>query len=151
MASRKRPSNSKNSRIDEKLDKLASDIKQLPERRKKILEELMQKRLYDSKETCEILGISQPSLRRAIQLRRIKTVKVGRFLRIPAEEIKRIVGESESLLNVQECAELLNVSPITIRSLIKSGKIEAIRFADAGPFKIRKNEIERIASEGIKD
>lgn len=151
MASRKRPPHSKSGSVDKKLDKLASDIKQLPERRKKILDDLMKKRLYDSKEACEILGISLPSLRRTIKLGRIKTVKVGRFLRIPAEEIERIIQGEETLLNVKESASLLNVSPATIRSLIKSGKIDATRFADAGPFKIRKSEIERIASKGIEN
>jgi excisionase family DNA binding protein len=145
MESRKHPSKSKDGSINDKLDKLADDIKKLPGRRKELLADMMKKRLYDSLEACEILGISLPSLRRAIQLGRIKSVHVGRFLRIPAEEIERLVQGEEGLLNTEEAGQLLNVSPATIRALIKSGKIQAFRLADAGPFKLLKSEIERIA------
>ena len=142
MESRKRPSSHEDGSINEKLDKLANDIKRLPDRRKKLLEDLMKKRLYTSKEACEILGISLPSLRRAIQLDRIKTVHVGRFLRIPAEEIERLVQGQEAL-SVKEAADLLNVGPKAIRSLIKDGTINAFRMADAGPFRIQREEIEK--------
>jgi excisionase family DNA binding protein len=151
MESRKRPSRYEDGNINEKLDKLADDIKKLPAHRKKLLEDLMKKRLYDSKEVCEILGISLPSLRRAVQIGKIKTVHVGRLLRIPAEEIERLIKDDEGLINVKEAANLLNVRPGTIRSFIKAGKIKAFRLADAGPFKLHISEIERIAREGISD
>lgn len=151
MESRKRASHSKSSSVDEKLDKLAEDIKKLPGRRKELLADLMKKRLYDSKEACEILGIALPTLRRAIQMGRIKTVYVGRFLRIPAEEIESIVQGEEGVLSTEEAAQLLNVSIATIRALIKAGKIQAFRLADAGHFKLLKSEIERIATEGITE
>jgi excisionase family DNA binding protein len=151
LEQRKRPSTFKDGGIEAKLDKLAEDIKQLPNRRKKLLADLMKNRLYDSPEACEILGISLPSLRRAIKLGRIKAVHVGRFLRIPAEEIERLVKGEEGLLSTEEAGELLNVSPSTIRALIKRGKIKAFRMANSGPFKLYKSEIERIATEGIKE
>lgn len=149
MEQRKRPSNFKDGGIEAKLDKLADDIKKLPAHRKKLLEDLMKKRLYDSKETCEILGISLPSLRRALQLGKIKSVKVGRLLRIPSEEIQRLIQDDEGLINVKEAAEILNITPGTVRTFIRAGKIKAFRLADAGPFKLHKSEIERIAREGI--
>lgn len=149
MESRKRSPRHEDSSINAKLDKLAEDIKNLPGRRKKLLAGMMQKRLYDSKEACEILGISLPSLRRSIKLGRIRTVYVGRFLRIPSEEIERLVQGEEGLLNTEEAAELLNVSTETIRVLIRAGKIQAFRFAESGPYKILKSEVERIATEGI--
>lgn len=142
MEPRKRTSHAKDGSIDKKLDKLADDIKKLPNRRKKLLEDLMKDRLYDSKEACEILGISLPSLRRAIQLGRIKTIYVGKFLRIPAAEINRLV-EGQDVLNVKEAADILNVGVAMIRSLIKSGQMEAFRLADAGHFKIPRKEVER--------
>lgn len=121
---------------------MANDIKRLPDRRKKLLEDLMKKRLYTSKEACEVLGVSLPSLRRAIQLDRIKTVHVGRFLRIPVEEIEKLVQGQETL-SVKEAADFLNVGPKAIRSLIKDGTIQAFRLADSGPFRIPREEVEK--------
>ncbi len=149
MESRKRTSHSKTGSLDDKLDQLADDIQKLPDRRKKLLEDLMKKRLYDSKEACEILRISIPSLRRAIKLGRIKTVHVGRLLRIPAEEIDRLVQDEECLFNVKEAADMLNVRPETVCKWINAGKIKAFRLSDTGTFKLHKSEIERIAKEGI--
>ena len=95
------------------------------------------------------MGISLQSLRRAIALKKIKTVRLGRFLRIPAEEVERIIQGESALLTVAEAAELLNISVFTIRLLIKSGKIKAFRLANKGPWKIAKSDVERIAQEGI--
>lgn len=142
MEPRKRPPHAKDGSLDKRLDKLADDIKKLPDRRKKLLEDLMKDRLYDSKEACEILGVSLPSLRRSIQLGRIKTVHVGRLLRIPSAEINRLV-KGQELLNVKEAADILNVGVAMIRTLIKSGQMEAFRLADAGPFKIPRKEVEK--------
>lgn len=142
MEQRKRPSNIESSSISEKLDKLANDMKKLPDKRKELLEGLMKKRLYTSKEACEILGVSAPSLRRAIQQEKIKSVHVGRFLRIPVEEIERLTQGKESL-SVKEAAELLNVGPKAVRSLINGGAIQAFRLADAGAFRIPLEEIEK--------
>ena len=116
--------------------------------RTKILEDMATNRLYDSKEAIEILGISLQSLRRAIAIGKIKTVRVGRMLRIPADEIKKLVQGEAALLNVSEAAHILNVGIFTIRTLINTGKIKAFRLANHGPFKIPKSEIERIAKEG---
>jgi excisionase family DNA binding protein len=149
MESRKRPSSNEDGSLNEKLDKLAEDIKKLPNRRKELLADLMKKRLYDSVEASELLGISIPSLRRAIKLGRLRAVHVGRFLRIPAEEIQKLLEGEEGLLTTEEAGKLLNVSPLTIRSLINSGKIKACRLSGEGRFKILKSEIERIATGGI--
>lgn len=51
----------------------------------------MKKRPYDTLEASELLGVSPVSIRRAIQQGRIKAVHVGRYLRIPAEEIERLL------------------------------------------------------------
>lgn len=142
MESRKRSSNAKDGSLEKKLDRLIDDIKKLPNKRQKLLEDLMKDRLYDSREACEILSISLPSLRRSIKLGRIKTVYVGKYLRIPACEINRLV-QGEDVLTVEEAANILNVGKIMIRNLIKSGQMEAFRLAEKGPFKIPRKEIER--------
>lgn len=118
-------------------------------KRKQLISDLMKKRLYNSQEACEILCISLQSLRRAIALKKIKTVRIGRFLRITADEIERLLQGEAALLTVAEAAELLNISQGAIRLLIKNGKIKAFRLANKGPWKIAKSDVERIAQEGI--
>ena len=112
---------------------------------------MKEKRLYDSVEACEILDIALPTLRRSIKLGRIKTVYVGRLLRIPSDEIARLMQGEEGFLDSKEAAKLLKVTTETIRKLINRGKIKAVRLTPTGPFKIPKSEIERITSEGIAD
>lgn len=141
MEPRKRSPHSKNN-VKDDTEKRAN--------REKLLADLKKDSLYDSKEACEILGISLQSLRRAISTGSIKTVRLGaRFLRIPASEIERLAKGESVLLSVQEASELLNVSKHMIRALIKSKKINAFRLASFGPFKIPKSELDRIAQEGI--
>lgn len=140
MESRKRSSHATKTRIEK-----GGEV------RKQLMADLRKKRLYDSYEVCELLGISLQSLRRAIALKKVKTVRLGRFLRIPAEEVERIIQGESALLTVAEAAELLNISAFTIRLLIKSGKIKAFRLANKGPWKIAKSDIERIAQEGITE
>ncbi len=117
--------------------------------REKMLAELKQNALYDTKEACELLGISTQSLRRAIAIGKIKTVRLGRYLRIPAEEISKLAKGEVALISTKEAADLLNVSLHMIRTLIKSGKIDAFRLAKSGLFKIPNSEIDRIFREGI--
>ena len=149
MVARKRIQNDEEGSINDKLERLAENIKRLPGGRQKILAELMEKRLYDSTEACEMLGISLASLRRSIKLGRIKTVFVGRLLRIPAEEIDRLMQGEQTFFTTQEAAQLLKIGPSTVTKLINTGKIKAMRLTATGPFKIPKTEIERITSEGI--
>ncbi len=141
MESRKRTPNIKSS-VGKDKDTETSE-------RSKVLKELKAKSLYDTKEACDFLGISQQSLRRAIAAGKIKTVRIGKYLRIPAEEIERITMGDLMLINVEEASELLNISVTMVRSLIKAGKIQAFRLAKSGPFKIPKSEIDRIHREGI--
>lgn len=107
-----------------------------------MLADIAKNRLFSSAEVCEILKISIPSLRRAIKLGRVKTIYVGKFLRIPATEVERLIGSKDSL-SVKEAAELLNVGITAVRKLIKTGKIKALRLADKGPWRIAIEEIEK--------
>lgn len=147
----KRSSHTKSSRIKQKLDKLAEDVKNITSERQEALKELMNKRLYTSEEAAELLGLSFPSIRRAITIGRLKIVRVGRFVRIPAHEIERLLQESEGTLSVSEAAKILNINPTMVRLLIKRGELKGFRFADAGRFRIPKNEVERVAREGVSN
>jgi len=148
MEQRERPSDPKGS-IKERLDRLAKDVKRLPDRRKEMLEELMKKKLLDTPEVCEILGISQPTLRRAISCGRIKAVKIGRLLRFSADEIYRLMQESEQTITPLELSEVLGCKLDIIRRALKTGKIKGFRFADAGRWRIPILEMKRICKEGI--
>ena len=117
-------------------------VKKLSEERNQFLEDLSKNRLYSSLEVCKILNISLPSLRRAIKLGRVKTIKVGKFLRITAAEVNRLIG-SQKTLSVKEAADLLNVGVIMVRNLIKEGSIKAVRLADKGPWRIAVEEVEK--------
>jgi excisionase family DNA binding protein len=123
-------------------------VKKLSEDRSLFLEDLAKNRLYSSVEVCKILNISVPSLRRAIKLGRVKTIFVGKFLRITAEEVNRLIG-SQKTLSVKEAAEILNVGVYMVRNLIKEGSIKAVRLADKGPWRIAVEEIEKI-TKGTK-
>ena len=141
MESLKPPQSNDQSKNVDEVEKLAAS-------RNQKLEDLAKNRLYTSAEVCKILNISIPSLRRAMKLGRIKTIKLGRFLRIKAEEVERLVG-SQNTLNVKEATALLNVGVTLVRTLIKDGSIKAVRLADKGPWRIAFEEIEKF-TKGTK-
>ena len=128
---------------EEKLDELAGKISRLPNRRKKMFESLMNKKLLDSKEVCEILGVSLPTLRRWIARNEIKFIRVCRYIRFPSEEIFRLV-ENQEALGVPEVAQILGVGVLSVRNIIKRGEIKAFRMSDAGHYHIPRAEVERI-------
>ena len=132
----------KSSSSNEKSENFDATVNKLSDKRNQFLEDLAKNRLYTSAEVCKILNISIPSLRRAIKLDRIKTVYVGKFLRITAEEVDRLIG-SQKTLSVKEAAHLLNVGVTAVRNLIKEESIKALRLADKGPWRIPFEEIEK--------
>lgn len=111
----------------------------------------MKNRLYNSKEVCSILRVSLQSLRRAIASGRIRTVRIGRLLRITSEEVESLLHGETDFVEAHEAAKILNVSTATIRGLIKTGKIKGIKLSlgTGGHYKIPKKEVERIANSGI--
>jgi excisionase family DNA binding protein len=113
-----------------------------PTKRQHLLNELMNKKLLDSKEVCEILGISLPTLRRWMMRGDIKHVKVSKYIRFPSAEIFRLV-QNQEVLSVLETAKILGTTPLTIRNMIKRGEIVAVRVS-GGHYHITKLEIERI-------
>ncbi len=97
MESRKHPqSNAKDRGVEERLDKLAEDIKKLPPDRVEKLEKLvksMNKRAVGLKEASEILGVSIITLRRAIKSGTIKAFQLntaGSWL-VPIDEVERFL------------------------------------------------------------
>lgn len=129
------------------LTELAKSIEKLPPRRRKVLEELLNKKLLDSKEVCEILGVSLATVRRWLARGEIKSVKVSRFIKFPSEEIFRLVQHQEAL-SVPQVAQILGVGILTIRNMIKRGEINAFRISGTGHYRIARGEIERIIHGG---
>ncbi len=113
-----------------------------------LIEQLKKNRLFSLPEVANILNISVQTLRRTIAAGKIKTVYIGRFVRIQTKEIDQFMNGEKTILTVQETAEVFNVSSAAIRALIKAGKIQAFRLTGKGPFKILKSEVERVAREG---
>lgn len=98
MESRIDPSrDDETSSVDERLDKLAEDIKKLPPDRIEALERLvaqMSKKAVSLKEAAEMLGVSVDTIRRAIKSGRLKAFQLndrGNY-RIPMEEIERFMN-----------------------------------------------------------
>lgn len=98
MESRIDPSRDDEDRsLEERLDKLADDIKQLPPDRIEALERLvisMSKRAVSLREAAEILGVSVDTIRRAIKSGSLKAFQInkGGNYRIPIEEIERFMS-----------------------------------------------------------
>lgn len=82
--------------LEERLDKLASDIKRLPPRRVAQLEKLLQtfdKKVVSIKEAAEILDVSIDTIRRSIKSGSLKAFQLNKrgAYRIPIEEIERFM------------------------------------------------------------
>jgi excisionase family DNA binding protein len=51
------------------------------------------KQLLDVREFAQVLGVTQSCVRRWLLERKVSTVKLGRLVRIPAEECERLINE----------------------------------------------------------
>lgn len=137
MASRKRTPHSKGGGIDEKLDKLADDIKKLPAERQDRLKELIGKRAYSTKDAAAQLGISVSTLRRFLRAGVISFFRVGPRIRFSSDEIERF----GNVVNLKEAADILGVHALTVTRLIKSGKLPAHRIGR--PYRIAISDLEQ--------
>lgn len=104
----------------------------------------MEKKVYNAEEVRKILGISLSTLRRAIAEGRIKTFRIGRLLKISAEELDKFTKEEKKVFSVQEAANLLYISIVTLRKLIRERKLKAFRMSINGPYRITQEEIDRL-------
>ncbi|WP_319642653.1 helix-turn-helix domain-containing protein [Methanovulcanius yangii] len=53
----------------------------------------------------------------------------------------------KEIYTVDEIAEILSITPMTVRRYINEGKIKAIKIARS--WRIRRDELERIMEEGV--
>lgn len=54
------------------------------------------------------------------------------------------------LLNIKQTAQILNVSPWTLRKWDKEGRLIAVRIGTGKHRRYKKEEIQKIVQEGIK-
>ena len=61
--------------------------------------------------------------------------------------------KEQKLLKLSEASELLNVHPNTLRKWDKKGILKAVRFGERGDRRYKKEDMEKLKSEGyiIKD
>lgn len=117
--------------------------------RKKILDEMIDQRLYSIEEVTILFDISAQSLRRAIANKRINTVRIGRCIRFRSDDLKKISEGNNLFLNSKEASQILNIPLLTLRNHLKNGVVKGIRFADKGEWRIPKSEIDRLTQEGF--
>jgi excisionase family DNA binding protein len=136
MESRKRTPHNENGGIKQKLDKLADDIKKLPEERRDKLKDLIEKRAYSTQDAAKQLGISVSTLRRFIRSGVIAYFRIGKRIRFSADEIARF----GNVVNLKEAANILGVHPLTVRLLIVNGKLPAHKIGR--PYRIAISDLE---------
>jgi excisionase family DNA binding protein len=147
MESRKRASHHEDGSIKEKLDKLAEDVKKLPQERKAKLQEAISQQAFSPQAAAVMLGVSLSTIRRLMKTGEFKFFRIGtKRIRIAAEEIDRF----RNSVTLGEAAKVLGVNGITIRRLIKSGRLHATRIGR--PYRIAMADIEAIMqSDKSKD
>lgn len=138
MESRKRASHHENSRIKQKLDKLANDVKKLPQERQDELNKVINQRAFSPQDAAPMLGISLSTIRRLMRTGEIKFFRIGtKRIRISSEEIERF----KNSVTLGSAAKILGVHGYTIQRLIKSGKLPATRIGR--PYRIAISDLEQ--------
>lgn len=108
-------------------------------------------KLLKLKETCELLKISPPLLKKKIEANEIKPIYFNSLVMFSFEEIKRYQKVQNTFnqhnYDIPTAAMHLRISTDTLRSLLAKGKIKY--FKHSRKWLIPKEEIDRILSEGI--
>lgn len=60
------------------------------------------------------------------------------------------MDESIQLIGIKEAAELLSVSPATLRKWDNEGKLSAIKISERGDRRYRKEDLEKFVNEKNK-
>lgn len=102
-----------------------------------------EKEAYTIQEAAELLQVDYNTIRRAVAEQRIRSFRFSqKMIRIPREEIERF--SNELVYRVSEAAFLLGISQAALRKLISSGQVSARRLSPKGPWRIPKQEVNRI-------
>lgn len=129
--------NKRQEKVDEKLNKLAEDVKKLPPERQARFKELLTKKAYTTEEAAKQLGVSISTVRRLMRAGKIAFFKVGPRIRISLSEIDRY-GDCVTL---KQAADILGVHKLTVTKLIKTGQLPAHRVS--WPYRIYISDLEK--------
>lgn len=138
MESRKCPPHPKDGGVKKKLDKLAEDIKKLPQDRKDLLKKSIERKAYSTREAADMLGIAYTTLRRLMMSGEIKYIKItSRCIRISADEIERF----RNFVTMKKAAKMMGIADLTVRKLVDAGRLKAFRIGR--PWRISIADIEK--------
>jgi excisionase family DNA binding protein len=69
----------------------------------------------------------------------------------PEEPMTLVINQlKRKAVSLIEAAEMLGVSPLTVRRALKSGRIRAMRFSPKGPYRIPLDAIDEFLSTESK-
>lgn len=98
---------------------------------------------YNVRQAASLLGYHPYSLYSAIYEGKLKAVKFRGNVRIPAEEVERLIESRERLnaeLTVREVARILGCSAVTVLRIIHARKLKAVKAG--GRYSISPTELE---------
>lgn len=108
--------------------------------------------LYTIEEASGILGISEKEIIRLIHLKRLQSIRVGKFIRLKKEDIdgffERIGSEKDVLgapilYTAEQVAKILQLTVDNVWKLLKSGKLKGFQLRNGirSPWRIRKEDL----------
>ena len=108
--------------------------------------------LYTIEEASGILGISEKEIIRLIHLKRLPSIRVGKFIRLKKEDIddffERIGSEKDVLgapilYTAEQVARILQLTVDNVWKLLKSGKLKGFQLRNGirSPWRIRKEDL----------
>jgi len=108
--------------------------------------------LYTIEEVSEILGISEKEIIRLIHLKRLPSIRVGKFIRLKKEDIDdffdRISSEKEVplapvLYTAEQVAKILQLTVDNVWKLLKSGKLKGFQLRNGirSPWRIPSDSL----------
>lgn len=109
--------------------------------------------LYTIEEASGILGISENEIIRLIHLKRLPSIRAGKFIRLRKEDIDDFferIGSGEEvpfapiLYTAEQVAKILQLSVDNVWKLLKSGKLKGfqIRNGIRSPWRITKDRLD---------
>ena len=101
-----------------------------------------EKKLYTIKEVSELVGVSEPEIIRAVMLKKLPTVRVGKAIRIKEEDVEMFLedfigGEEEKpdykepvLYTADQVAKILKLSVDNVWDLLKTGRLKGFKIRE---------------------
>lgn len=115
-----------------------------------------EEKLYTIKEVSELVGISESEIIRAVMLRKLPAIRMGKAIRIKENDLeiflKEFIGEEDVrtghrepvLYTAEQVARILKLSVDNIWNLLKTGRLKG--------FKIREGRSSwRISASNLED